>query len=111
MKLSKNEDNQSTEVTNESQNSPVDDEVAAADTDDVQTSGHSKVLVRTHKAFSSSKLELIYKHLGHCIYSNDTLSKSEFSEYVSQVKELEGHVKKFGVNTLLVKMRTERKNR
>ena len=110
-KSSKNEDAQPIKVAHENQDSPVDDEVASADTDDVQTSGHSKVLVRTRKAFSSSELELIYKHLGHYIYSNDTLSKSEFSEYVSQVKELEELVKKFGVNSLLVKMRTERKNR
>ena len=83
----------------------MDDEVAAADTDDIQTSGHRKVVVRTHKAFGSSKLELIYKELDHNIYS-----KSEFGEYVSQVKESEGLVKKFGVNSLLVKMLTERKN-
>ena len=82
----------------------MDDEVAATDTDDVQTLGHAKVLARTRKAFSSSDLELIYEHLGHYINSNDTLSKSEFSEYVSQVKELEGVVIKFGVNSLLVKM-------
>ena len=83
----------------------MDGEVAAADTDDIQTSGHWTVVVRTPKAFGSSKLELKHKELGHNIYS-----KSEFSEYVSQVKESEGLVKKFGVNSLLVKMLTERKN-
>ena len=72
-KSSKNKDAQPIKVAHENQDSHVAYEVASADTDDVQTSGHSKVLVRTCKAFSSSKLELIYKHLGHYIYSNDTL--------------------------------------
>ena len=80
------------EVANENQDYPADDKEATPDTDDVQT-GHLKVFVRIRKAFSSSKFELLQKHLDPYIYSNDTLSKSEFSDYVSQVKELEGLVK------------------
>ena len=70
------------EVANENQDYPADDKVATPDTDDVQT-GHLKVFVRTHKAFSSSRFELLQKHLDQYIYSKDTLSKSEFSDYVS----------------------------
>ena len=57
-KSSKNEDAQMIEVANENQDYPADDKVATPDTDDVQT-GHLKVFVRTHKAFSSSKFELL----------------------------------------------------
>ena len=46
------------EVANENQDYPADDKVATPDPDDVQT-GHLKVFVRTHKAFSSSKFELL----------------------------------------------------
>ena len=71
----------------------------------------NKMYLRVRKSFSSSDLTLIYKHLDHFIDSDEPFLKKEFSDYVSQKKELKDLVAKFGINSLYVKMRTERKNR
>ena len=73
---------------------------------DLKQVGH----VRSRKTFSESELNLIYEHLGHFIDSREPLIKSDFLKYVSSKKELETLVAKFGMNSLLVKMRTERKH-
>ena len=67
--------------------------------------------VRNRKAYNHSDMELIYKHLGHFINSDEPLLKNDFTKYVNEIKELEELVKKFEINSFLVKMRTERKNR
>ena len=56
-------------------------------------------------------MTLIYKHLNHFIDSDEPLQKIEFSDYVSKKNELKDLVAKFGINSLYVKMRTERKIR
>ena len=71
----------------------------------------SNPYLRVRKSFSSCDMTLIYKHLNHFVDSDEPFLKKEFSDYVSQKKELEDLVVKFGINSLYVKMRTERKNR
>ena len=72
---------------------------------DLKQVGH----VRSRKPFSESEVNLIYKHLVHFIDSREPLIKSNFVKYVASKKELEALVAVFGINNLLVKMRTERK--
>ena len=72
---------------------------------------HSRPYLRVRKSFSSSDMTLIYKDLNHFIDSDEPLQKIEFSDYVSKKNELKDLVAKFGINSLYVKMRTERKNR
>ena len=63
--------------------------------------------VQNRKSYNHSDMELIYKHLSHFISSNEPFPKSNFTKYVCEIKEL---AKIFGINSLLVKMKTERKN-
>ncbi|XP_065648964.1 uncharacterized protein LOC136078070 isoform X1 [Hydra vulgaris] len=64
---------------------------------------------RSRKEFTKEDRRLIYTHLSNVIYSNEPIMKDKFALMLKK-PELEGLVKKFGLQSLIVKMRTERKN-
>ena len=61
--------------------------------------------------FSEAENELNRQHLDRYINSTEPLVRSEFTEYVSGREELKELVKKFAINRLFAKMRTERNSR
>ena len=67
--------------------------------------------VKTRVSFSEAENKFIRQHLDRYINPKEPLVRSEFIEYVSGREELKELVKKFGINRLFVKMRTERNSR
>ena len=70
--------------------------------------GESK---RKRKAFSERDMELIRKYLGSYVNSDCSIIREEFENYLLSKSQLKPLVEKFGIRSLIVKMRTERKNR
>ena len=66
------------------------------------------VFKRIRKEFSEEDNRLIYKHLSSVIFSDEPIVKKKFTSILTKHPDLESLVKKFGVQSLIVKMRTER---
>ena len=66
------------------------------------------VFKRIRKEFSEEDNRLIYKHLSSVIFSDEQIVKKKFTSILTKHPALESLVKKFGVQSLIVKMRTER---
>ena len=64
---------------------------------------------RERKVFSSEDNRLIKLHLRGYIKKNTQIIRSEFEEFVRGIPELEGAIEKFGITSLITKVRTERK--
>ncbi|XP_065640288.1 uncharacterized protein LOC124815663 [Hydra vulgaris] len=87
-------------------------------TDDVKTDDFSYLdyiapspevaFKRTRKEFAEDDNRLIYKYLSSIIFSNEPIVKSQFTSLLKSQPELVQLVKRFGVQSLIVKMRTER---
>nr|XP_047134363.1 uncharacterized protein LOC124812189 [Hydra vulgaris] len=65
--------------------------------------------LREHKEFSPTDLNLVFLHLAKFIKSNEPLIKKEILHYLQTVPECKVLLEKFGVSSLIVKIRTERK--
>ena len=66
---------------------------------------------RRRTRFSETDLELIRKFLGDYINSDCSIIRSEFEIHVRSLPGLKNILEKYGINSLITKMRTERKFR
>ena len=62
------------------------------------------------KVFSAHDMELIRQHLDSYINSDCSIRRGEFEKYVKSKQQLKEVLQKFGLTSLIIKMRTERKN-
>ncbi|XP_047128536.2 uncharacterized protein LOC124809068 [Hydra vulgaris] len=65
---------------------------------------------RQRKDYTSSEVDAIYMYLGDYIYSQCKIERVVFENYVRGIPEFEFVFKKFGINSLITKIRTERKS-
>nr|XP_047124634.1 uncharacterized protein LOC124807122 isoform X2 [Hydra vulgaris]XP_047126611.1 uncharacterized protein LOC124807913 isoform X2 [Hydra vulgaris] len=70
------------------------------------TSLYSKT--RNRKEYSQEDLTLVNKHLKQFIDSNTTLLKKEVQQYLESVPECNPLLEKFGLRSLIIKIRTEK---
>ena len=66
--------------------------------------------VRKRIFFTVGDNNLIFEHLGRYVNSSCSIIKSEFEDYVNSKMALKPLVEKFGIPSLIAKMRTERKS-
>ena len=83
------------------------DPISASSTLDIPS---STKMVRSRKEFTIAELKLVEKYLGaRYIRSNDSILKHEVETYIKSIPETKDLFKKFGLTSLITKIRTERK--